>query len=114
MLMCSLYNCIDMYKRLRPYFFVGIDTVEELSELKEHYYVVVEDIYKKKLEVVKRAIEKGEIRKSISPNLIVDMVYMVYDGIRIGLERPVVSLKESEIKTNVTIQLLGIERFCCD
>ncbi|MEN6492537.1 MAG: TetR/AcrR family transcriptional regulator [Rectinema sp.] len=110
----SVYCCIDMYKHFRPNFFVGIDTVEELSELKDRYYLLVQHIYNKKVETVKRAIARGEIRRSISPELVVDMIYVLYDGIKDGLERPLVKIKESELKTIVTVQLLGIERFCCD
>jgi len=33
----SIYCCIEMYRHFRPNFFVGIDTAQELSELKDRY-----------------------------------------------------------------------------
>jgi AcrR family transcriptional regulator len=110
----SIYCCIELYREFRPNFFVGIDTAQELSELRDRYHWLLKHIHDRKVETVRRAIEKGEIRKSISPELVVDMIQVLFDGIRDGLERPLIKIKDSELKTIMTVYLLGIERFCCD
>ncbi len=109
----TVYGCLDLYKRFHATFFAGIETIPELAELKERFLAVTREVYDLKLVAVRRAIETGEIRRDIAPELIVQMIYILYDGIRMGWERAELPLKEADIREIVAIHMEGLERTCC-
>jgi AcrR family transcriptional regulator len=109
----TVYNCLDLYKRYHATFFAGIETISELADLKTRFLRVTSEVYEMKLVAVKRAIANREIRSDIAPELIVQMIYILYDGIRIGWERPELPLKEADIRQIIAIHMEGLERTCC-
>ncbi len=109
-----IYHCTDLYQRYRPVFFSDIQSLPELSDIKNRYNRLLKEMYNKKVELVKQAIAKGEIRQSIDPEVVVDILYTICSGISASIERPVASLHKSRIDTVIAAQLLGIERLCCD
>ena len=109
----AIYCCVETYKRFKPCFFFGIETAGELSEISEQYIRITLDAYESKLNAVLRAKEKGEIRDDISPDLIVKIVYVIFDGIKVGIERSTSPLNDTEIQEILDIQISALERFCC-
>lgn len=110
-----IYNCIELNKRFGKNFLFGLDSIEELASINEKYLKLSQDIYQQKIEKVQKAIEKGEMRRSINPKLIVDSIYVLYLGIVNGMYPPIkVDFNEGEINNLISVLLLGIERYCCD
>lgn len=109
----TVYNCLDLYKRFHATFFAGIETIPELAQIKARFLRVTGEVYDLKLVAVKKAAANGEIRSDIAPELIVQMIYVLYDGIRIGWERPELPLKETDVRKIVAIHMEGLERTCC-
>lgn len=110
-----IYNCIEQFNRFGANFLLGVDNLPELSDIKKQYDLLAQDIYQQKINLVKKSMSKGEIRQSIDPKIIVDLIYVTYLGITNGLNFPlIIDYKEGEINYLVTILLLGIERYCCD
>ena len=109
----TVYNCLDLYKRYHATFFAGIETIPELAQLKERFQAVTTAVYEMKLVAVKKAIAAGEIRSDMDAELVVQMIYILYDGIRIGWERPELPLKETDIRRIVDIHMEGLARTCC-
>lgn len=106
----TIVNCMDIYLKFRPYFFVGIETLDELEQLRQRYYTLIQDIYDDKIVAVRQAMDDGEISRALTPELIVDTVYVIYDGIRIGLERPGRALDPRHLKTIVDTQMSVLEQ----
>jgi TetR/AcrR family transcriptional regulator, transcriptional repressor for nem operon len=110
-----IFDCVERNKMFKSNFFFGIDTLEELSSLKVQYQKLQLDIYQEKLDFVQLAINKGEVRRSIDPKQVVDLLYIVYLGHVNALHEQILSgYTESEIRNLIRVLLLGIERFCCD
>ena len=106
--------CIWSYKRFAPNFFVGLESSPDLAELKQRYCVLVEDIFNREKAITIAAIDKGELCRNTDPDLVVGLLFAIYDGLRIGLERPVSGLKSSDITTLIEIQLSGISNYFCN
>jgi len=106
----TILNCMDIYLKFRPYFFVGIETLEELEPLRRRYYALIQDIYDDKIVAVRKAMDQGSLGRSLAPELIVDTVYVIYDGIRVGLERPGRALDPRHLRTIVDRQMSVLEQ----
>jgi TetR/AcrR family transcriptional regulator, transcriptional repressor for nem operon len=110
-----IFDCAERNTRFGSNFFIGIDTLAELSSIKVQYDKMNQDIYQEKLDYVNRAMEKGEVRRSIDPKQVADLIYLVYLGLLNALrEKLLVDYSQGEIRNLIRILLLGIERFCCD
>jgi AcrR family transcriptional regulator len=110
-----IYDCAERNTRFGTNFFFGIDTVEELSPIKEQYNRMNADIYQEKIDYVNKAKEKGEVKRSIDPKQIADLIYIIYLGLLNALQIKMLSdYSEGEVRNLIRILLLGIERFCCD
>ncbi|MDF2892741.1 MAG: transcriptional regulator, TetR family [Clostridia bacterium] len=110
-----IYDCAERNTRFGTNFFFGIDTVEELSPIKEQYDRMNADIYQEKIDYVNKAKEKGEVKRSIDPKQIADLIYIIYLGLLNALQIKMLSdYSEGEVRNLIRILLLGIERFCCD
>jgi TetR/AcrR family transcriptional regulator, transcriptional repressor for nem operon len=110
-----IFDCAERNNRFGPNFFFGIDTLEELASIKVQYDKLNHDIYQEKLDYVNRAMEKGEVRRSIDPKQIADLIYVVYLGLLNSLRSGMLSdYTEGEIRNLIRVLLLGIERYCCD
>ena len=110
-----IYDCAERNTRFGSNFFFGIDTIEELSSIKVQYDKMNQDIYQEKLDYVNRSIGKGEVRRSVDPKQIADLIYLVYLGLLNALQLHMLAdYTEGEIRNLIRILLLGIERYCCD
>lgn len=110
-----IYDCAERNTRFGSNFFFGIDTIEELAPIKEQYDKMNEDIYQEKIDYVNRAKEKGEVKRSIDPKQIADLIYVIYLGLLNALQIQMLSdYSQGEIRNLIRILLLGIERYCCD
>jgi TetR/AcrR family transcriptional regulator, transcriptional repressor for nem operon len=110
-----IYDCAERNTRFGSNFFFGIDTLDELALVKVQYDKLNQDIYQEKLDYVNRAMEKGEVRRSINPKQIADLIYLVYLGLLNALQiQMLADYTEGEIRNLIRILLLGIERYCCD
>jgi len=110
-----IYDCAERNTRFGSNFFFGIDTIEELAPIKEQYDKMNEDIYQEKIDYVNRAREKGEVKRSIDPKQIADLIYVIYLGLLNALQIQMLSdYSQGEIRNLIRILLLGIERYCCD
>lgn len=108
----TVYCCFNLYKRFSANFFTGIDALPELSEIKARFDAVTAEVYDMKLVAVRKAIKSGELRKDADPQLIVQMIYVLYDGLRIGWERPELPLRDEDVERIVAIHMDGIARTC--
>ncbi len=106
----TVYNCWELYKRFRANFFTGIDTLSELSELGDRFAKATTKVYDMKVEAVEKAIRSGELRADADPRLVVQMIYVLYDGLRLGWERPEVPLTDENARRIVDIHMEGIRR----
>ena len=60
-------------------------------------------------------MEKGEVRRSIDPKQIADLIYLIYLGLLNSLQtNMLVGYSENEIRNLIRVLLSGIERYCCD
>lgn len=110
-----IFDCAERNTRYGSNFFFGIETLEELSSIKVQYDKLNDDIYQEKLDYVKRAIEKGEVRRSTDPKQIADLIYIIYLGLLNSLQIKMLSAySEGEVRNLIRVLLLGIERYCCD
>lgn len=110
-----IFDCAERNTRFGSNFFFGIDTLDELKPVKVKYDRLNQDIYQEKLDYVDRAIKKGEVRRSIDPQTVADLIYVVYLGLLTALQTKMLSeYTESEVRSLIRILLLGIERYCCD
>ena len=110
-----IYDCAERNTRFGPNLFFGIDTIEELYPIKEMYDKLNKDIYQEKLDYVYRSMEKGEVRRSIDPKQIADLIYLIYLGLLNSLQtNMLVGYSENEIRNLIRVLLSGIERYCCD
>lgn len=110
-----ILDCAERNTRYGSNFFFGIDTIDELKEVKIRYDKMNTDIYQEKLDYVARAMEKGEVRRSVDPTQIADLIYIVYNGVLISMQSNMLSgYSNNELRNLVRILLLGIERYCCD
>lgn len=108
----TVYNCLSLYQRYRANFFTGMDTIPELAALYERFTRATTEVYDMKLVAVRKAITNGELRADIDPVLVVQMIYVLYDGIRIGWERPELPLKDEDVRRIVDIHMQGLARTC--
>lgn len=110
-----IFDCAERNTRYGSNFFFGIDTLEELSSIKVQYDKLNDDIYQEKLDYVNKAMEKGEVRRSVDPKQIADLIYVIYLGLLTALQTHMLSdYSEGEIRNLIRILLLGMERYCCD
>lgn len=110
-----IYDCAERNTRYGSNFFFGIENLEELSEIKVQNDKLNQDIYQEKLDYVSRSVEKGEVRRSIEPKTIADLIYIVYLGLLNAIEiKMLADYTEGEIRNLIKVLLLGIERYCCD
>lgn len=109
-----IFDCLSRTTRYNSNFFFGIETISELKEIKEKYQKLSTDIYKEKLFVVNRAMDKREIRRTVDPKQMVDLMYMIYLGLLNSVELNILKdYSESEIRNLVRILLIGFEEYYC-
>ena len=101
----TIYNCLGLCRKFKPNYFVGLETIGDLDELKLRYHALVSDIYQAKILAVEAAMERGELGRALSPKIIVDTVYILYDGVRVGLERSTDPLDPAEVEPLVELEL---------
>lgn len=109
-----IYNCIEQINRFGENFLFGLDTLDELSSIKEQYYKLAKDIYQQKLDFIVNSIEKGEIKKGIDPRVVVDSIYILYLGAQGLIFQKVLDFNSDELKSLVKVLMMGMERYCCD
>ncbi len=83
----TIFCCFEMPQYFSPQFFFGIEKIPELADIHLRHQKLTETIYNKKLALVDQGIRNGEINPDISNKLVVDLIYIIYDGIRARLER---------------------------
>jgi TetR/AcrR family transcriptional regulator, transcriptional repressor for nem operon len=108
----TIFNCIGLCRRYKLNYFVGLETLGELAELKERYHRLAADIYQEKITAVEAAIERGELGRKLKPERIVESVYVTYDGVRVGLDRLDFPLAEGDIQALVELQLSALGTAC--
>ena len=109
-----IFDCAERNTRFGSNFFFGIDTIEELSPIKELYDKMNDDIYQEKIDYVNRAKEKNEVKRSIDAKQIADLIYVIYLGLLNAIQVIMLSsYSEGEIRNLIRILLLGIERYMC-
>lgn len=109
-----IFDCAIRNTIYGPNFFVGIDTIEELKEVKVKYDLMNDDIYQEKIHYVERAKIKGEVMKSIDAKQIADLIYVIYNGLLMSIQTNLLKeYSESEMRSLIRILLFGIERYCC-
>lgn len=110
-----IFDCAERNSKFGSNFFFGIDTLEELAPIKIQFDKLNEDIYQEKLDYANRAKEKGEVRRSIDPKQVADLIYIVYLGLLNALQSRMLSdYSDGEVRNLIRVLLLGIERYCCD
>ncbi len=110
-----IYDCAERNTRFGSNFFFGIDTLDELAPIKEQYDKMNDDIYQEKIDYVNRSKDKGEVKQSVDPKQIADLIYLIFWGLLNGLQTQKLSEYSPDgIKNLIKILLLGIEKYCCD
>lgn len=95
-------------------FFFNINNIEELSEISQKYNSMNAELYWDKIEFVKAAQSRGELRNDFEPKMLVDYIYLVYFGIIDGTNYEIlVDYSDSQIKNMVKLLNLGIRTMCC-
>lgn len=109
-----IFDCAIRNTIYGPNFFVGIDTIEELKDVKYKYDLMNSDIYQEKIHYVERAKSKGEVMKSIDAKQIADLIYVIYNGLLTSIQSNLLqNYTENEMRNLIRILLFGIERYCC-
>ena len=109
-----IFDCAIRNTIYGPNFFVGIETIEELKDVKYKYDLMNSDIYQEKIHYVERAKNKGEVMKSIDAKQIADLIYVIYNGLLTSIQSNLLKdYTENEMRNLIRILLFGIERYCC-
>lgn len=101
--------CVLSYRHYEPNFFVGIDTHPELADIWERYNRVVKNTYQREVDITQRAIEHGELPGEASPRTAVNLLWVIYDGLRAGMGRCVGTLTPQDVEPLIEVQLKSIE-----
>ena len=108
----TIFNCIGLCRKFKLNYFVGLETLGELAELKERYHRLAADVYQEKIAAVEAAIERGELGGGLDSKRIVEAVYVTYDGVRVGLDRQDFPLAAEDIQALVELQLTALGAAC--
>lgn len=108
----TISNCLNHCRKYKANYFVGLDSLGELAVLNGRYHRLVTDLYEAKLAAVEEAMDRGELGRGLTPQQIVAAVYVVYDGIRVGIDRQDALLTADSIPGLIELLVAALGEGC--